>query len=376
MAYELALSLTKELIQINTVNPPGNEKNGVDLLAPLLKNAGFSIKEHIYGDNRSSLIAHIGNRDKPSIMLSGHLDTVPFGAQPWAHPPLGSEIIDGKLYGRGAADMKGGVAVLVASAIEMASKIDDVPLTLVLSSDEEIGCAGVAKLLADKVIPKAKCILVAEPTGNVPCLGHKGVLWLKILFHGKTAHAAFPELGDNALIKAAQAVITLNSNLKMTATHPVMGQRTLVTSRIKSGDNYNSVPDLAELGVDIRSTVNQSNKEILQNIKTLLEPLNPEIEVLFDLPALWTEPDLQEAQNVFAACDSVEGTQHTPRIVTFYTDGGLLGPGLGNVPVIILGPGASGMAHKVDEYVEITDLNKSADLYVAIISRLCLGNMK
>ena len=89
--------------------------------------------------------------------------------------------------------MKGGVAVLVATALHYAAKIDEKPLTLVLSADEEIGCAGVTALIDKQVLPKARCVLVAEPTGNTPRLGHKGVFWLKSLFHGKTAHAAFPE---------------------------------------------------------------------------------------------------------------------------------------------------------------------------------------
>jgi succinyl-diaminopimelate desuccinylase len=369
--HNLAISLTQKLVQTNTVNPPGNELDAIHIITPLLQDAGFSLKEYEYGPNRSSLVAHKGRPDVPSIILSGHLDTVPFGSQPWTQPPLSGTVVDGKIYGRGSADMKGGVAVIVAAAVHFATRIKDVPITLVLSSDEEIGCGGVAQLLNDQVLPEARCILVAEPTGNEPCLGHKGVFWLKILFHGKTAHAAFPDLGENALVKAAKAVVALNNSFLSGNPHPVMGECTLVTSRCHSGDNYNSIPDLAEVGIDIRSTVNLSNATILKRIKELLAPLSPDIKILFDLPPLWTDPEEANVKEIFNACNVVRRQQHSPRIVTFYTDGGLLGPGLGNIPVIILGPGESGMAHKVDEYVRIADLHEAVDIYLEILSRLC-----
>lgn len=371
MIHKLATSLTQKLVQIDTVNPPGNESDAIRIITPLLQDAGFSIKVYEYGPNRSSLIAHKGSTNVPSVILSGHLDTVPFGSQPWSQPPLSGTVVDGKLCGRGATDMKGGVAVIVAAAIHFATRVKDVPITLVLSSDEEIGCGGVAQLLKDRVLPQARCILVAEPTGNEPCLGHKGVFWLKTLFHGKTAHAAFPGLGENALLKAAKAVVSLNDNVLGGHLHPVMGECTLVTSRCLSGDNYNSVPDLAEVGIDIRSTVNLSNATILQRLEKLLAPLHPDFEILFDLPPLWTDPEDADVKEIFNACNLVRRQQHAHRIVTFYTDGGLLGPGLGNIPVIILGPGESGMAHKVDEYVRVADLHEAVDIYLEILTRLC-----
>ncbi len=371
MIQPLEVYLAQKLVQVNTVNPPGNEADAIRIIAPLLQDAGFQIKEYPYGNNRSSLVAHKGRTDQPAVILSGHLDTVPFGAQPWTIPPLEAKIVDGKLFGRGAADMKGGVAVLVAAAVQFAAKIKEQPVTLVLSADEEIGCGGVARLIDQQVLPKARCILVAEPTGNRPRLGHKGVFWLKSLFHGKTAHAAYPELGINALLKAAQAVVALNGGIFGGRVHKVMGEATLVTSRFMSGDNYNSVPDLAEVGIDIRSTVNWSHTEILDKMKALLAPLDPEFTVVFDLPPLWTSPDAGCISEIFAACDTVRNHSHPPAIVTFYTDGGVLGRGLGNAPVVILGPGDSGMAHQVNEHVTVEDLHQGVTLYLEILDQLC-----
>ncbi|MBM9512040.1 M20 family metallopeptidase [Desulfogranum marinum] len=371
MPHTLAFSLAQNLVRINTVNPPGNETDAVRVLAPLLKEAGFSIKEYQYGPNRSSLVAHRGRLNQPAVILSGHLDTVPFGAQPWKRPPQSGEVHDNKLYGRGSADMKGGVAVLVAAAIHFAAKVTDIPITLILSANEEIGCGGVSRLIQEQVLPQARCVLVAEPTGNVPCLGHKGVLWVKATFHGTTAHAAFPHLGDNALLKAAQAVVTLNNGIVSGYSHPAMGEPTLVTSKLASGDNYNSVPDRAELGIDSRSTIALPNDAILSKIKTLLAHLDAELETIFNLPPLWTDPELDIVKSVIDCCDLIRGCRHESHIAPFYTDGGLLGPGLGGVPVIILGPGESGMAHQVNEHVAIADLREGLDIYLEILSRLC-----
>jgi succinyl-diaminopimelate desuccinylase len=364
------VSLTKQLVGIDTVNPPGNESQAVNLVAPILKAAGFDIKEYDYAPGRRSLIAHKGRTDRPSVLLSGHLDTVPLGTASWTTPPLKATCVGRKLYGRGTADMKGGVAVLITAAVEFSRRVKDRAITVVLSADEEHGCGGVTKLIAEGVIPPALCILVAEPTGNIPCLGHKGVFWLKTLFHGKTAHSAFPELGDNAMFKAAQAVVALNNNIFNNNIHPVMGKATLVTSRLFSGSNYNSVPDLAELGIDIRSTVNWSHGDMLRTIEKVLNPFQPEIEIIVNLPPIWTNPDNQVVDLIFSACDEVRGKKHVPKIITIYTDGGILGPGLGNVPVVILGPGDSGMAHQVDEFVSVDDLTQCVEIYLEILLRL------
>lgn len=371
MSHNAVVALTQELVRVDTVNPPGNEAEAVRIVAPILMHAGFTVKEHEYGPGRKSLVAHIGRTDNPSVLLSGHLDTVPFGAQPWKTSPLEGRLVEDRLYGRGAADMKGGVAVLVTAAAEFSRHVSDTPITLVLSADEEIGCGGVTRLIHDGILPPVQCVLVAEPTGNIPCLGHKGILWLKTLFHGKTAHAAFPDLGDNALLRAARGVVALNSDIFTGNAHRVMGEATLVTSRFFSGDNYNSVPDLAEVGIDIRSTVNWSHSGMLKTIEKILSPLEPEIEVIFDLPPLWTQPENELVRVIFSSCDRIRGEKHFPRIVTFYTDGGVLGPGLGNAPVVILGPGDAGMAHQVDEYVRVEDLCQGVDIYREILSRLC-----
>ena len=129
MPHKLARKLASDLIKINTVNPPGNEAEAVRLVVPVLQDAGFSIKEHPYGPGRSSLVARSGKTDCRPVMLSGHLDTVPLGTAAWSCPPFSGNVVDGRLYGRGAADMKSGVAALIASAVHFVALNPDAPLS-------------------------------------------------------------------------------------------------------------------------------------------------------------------------------------------------------------------------------------------------------
>ena len=197
--------------------------------------------------------------------------------------------------------------------------------------------------------------------------GFSGSRWF---FTVKTAHAAFPSLGENALVKAANAVVDLNGFAPRGESHPVMGDLTLVTSRFLSGDNYNSVPDRAEVGIDIRSTINKSNQDIRRDIERIIAPYKGEIEIVFDLPPLWTDPETDTVRKIFSCCDNIRRQKHSRKIITFYTDGGILGPGL-NAPVVILGPGNPDMAHTVDESINLSDLDQGVDIYLEILSQLC-----
>ena len=144
-----AVELARSLIRYDTINPPGNEGACAEFLGAMLEQAGFSISYHPIAENRPNLIARIGgSADKKPLLFSGHLDVVPLGLAPWTVAPFGAEIADGKLYGRGSTDMKGGVAAFVAAALELAPKLAGTPgLLLVISAAEETGCEGVNHLV-------------------------------------------------------------------------------------------------------------------------------------------------------------------------------------------------------------------------------------
>jgi len=166
-----SVELTQDLVRFNTINPPGVERACAETLAALLKEGGFTVDVVPFGDGRAQIVARIGGASgKLPIGFTGHLDTVPLGAQPWSVDPHAGAIVDGKLYGRGSSDMKSGVAAFVVACLQLSAKLANTPgVVLVITAGEETGCTGAAALAREfKGLPKVGAFVVAEPTGNRP----------------------------------------------------------------------------------------------------------------------------------------------------------------------------------------------------------------
>ena len=206
------VSLTAELIRIDTRNPPGDERAAANLTGALLADAGFNVQYHEFAASRTSVIAQIGrSTSKAPLCLTGHLDTVPLGSGQWAWEPFSAAIKDGRLYGRGAADMKAGVAAIVTAAIRLSGPLRDTAgLILVLTASEEGGNWGSEDLIQqDGLLPKPGAMVVAEPTSNHPCVGHRGAMKFTATFKGVAAHGSMLGVGVNAVYAAARAVTKL-----------------------------------------------------------------------------------------------------------------------------------------------------------------------
>src|SRR5262249_1136856 len=268
-----SVELTQELVRFKTINPPGDERACAERLASLLENAGFAVDLMPFGGGRAQLVARIGGTaEKLPLGFTGHLDTVPLGAQPWSVDPLAAEIVDGKLYGRGSSDMKSGVAAFVAASISLADKLQGTPgVVLFITAGEETSCTGAAGLArASTPLPGVGALVVAEPTGNQTMVGHKGALWLEAVTTGVTAHGSMPEKGINAVYKAARAVAALQDFDFNFARHDVLGSPTLNVGNIHGGLNINSVPDRAAIGINIRTIPGQSHAKIRDQLASLL----------------------------------------------------------------------------------------------------------
>jgi len=361
-----AVNFTRELIRFNTINPPGNEDACARWLGGILEAAGYRIDWNEFAPGRTNLIATLpGNGDKLPLALSGHIDVVPLGAAPWSVDPFAAEVKDGRIYGRGSTDMKSGVAVCVAAAVELAklkNRASDV--VVVISAGEEIGCAGAYYMAEQKLLPQAGALLVAEPTSNYPLLGHKGIMWLEAITSGVTAHGAMPELGDNAVYKAARAVGKLE-NFDFGATHPAMGAPSLNVGTLHGGMNCNSVPDKAVIGIDIRTIPNQPNADALARVKEVLGP-EVEIKVKDDKTSVYTSPEVPWVQQVFDVVEETLGERPEPETVNYFTDAGALTTAMGNVPTIIFGPGEVDMLHKTDEFCLVHRVEEGAAMYLEI----------
>jgi succinyl-diaminopimelate desuccinylase len=367
-----AIELTKQLVRMNTINPPGAEEPCARHLGALLEAGGFNVRYHQYADGRVNVVASKGgNRSKPPLCFTGHIDTVPLGAAQWSMDPFAGDTQNGKLYGRGTSDMKCGVAAMVVAALHRASALNTTPgITLVITAGEETGCEGAFHLYRDRVLDQAGALVVAEPTSNYPFVGHKGALWLKAKTRGVTAHGSMPEKGVNAIYKAARAVSALENFRFENPAHTLMGQATLNVGTIRGGLNINSVPDEAEVKIDIRTVPTVDHAKLIEILAGRLGP-EVEFESLMDLEPVYTDATHAWMQDVFEIMRPLLGETPTPRVATYFTDAAPLKLAYRDPPTVILGPGEAQMAHQTDEYCVAQTVEVAVDAFEQIIDRWC-----
>jgi succinyl-diaminopimelate desuccinylase len=368
-----AVELTRDLVRFNTINPPGNERACAEHVARLLEGAGFTVAFHEFAPARTSLVARLGGASgDPPLCFTGHIDVVPLGAAPWTPDPFAAEIRGERLYGRGSSDMKSGVAAFVAAALRLAPRLRGTSgIVLVITAGEETACEGARHLAAlPNALGAAGAIVVAEPTSNQPCVGHKGALWLEARTQGVTAHGSMPERGVNAIYKAARAALALEAFRFDAAPHPVLGAPTLNLGTIRGGLNVNSVPDAATLGVDIRTIPEQKHGALRDR---LAEHLGDDVAVTIvsDAEGVWTDPEEPWIQQVFDVAERVAGVPRGVRTAPYFTDASILTPAYGSPPTVILGPGEAGLAHQTDEYCVTARIEEAVEVYVELARRWC-----
>lgn len=367
-----ALSLSRDLLRFDTINPPGDERACALHLGAILEGAGFAVQTYEFAPARTSLIARRGgSSDRAPLCFAGHIDTVPLGARAWQRDPFAGETGEGRLYGRGSSDMKSGVAASVIAATRLAARLDATAgLLLVLVAGEETGCEGSRHLAGLQVLSNAGAIVVGEPTGNYPFVGHKGVLWLNAETTGVTAHGSMPERGVNAIYKAARAVEKLEHFRFEAEPHPALGSCTLNVGTIRGGLNVNSVPDAATIGIDIRTTPDEKHGEL---VRRLGAHLGDEVALtpILDIEGVWTDAADPWVQEVFDLTTPILGERPAMRGTPYFTDGAMLAPACGRPPTIILGPGELDQLHKTDESCRLDRIEQAVELYTEIARRWC-----
>ena len=374
MIENCAVALTSKLVSMDTVNPPGKEECCADLLREVLEAAGFSCTLVGLGSGRTNLVARIGNPGKgPPLCFTGHMDVVPLGMQAWQHDPFGAEIVDGCLYGRGSSDMKSGIAAFVCAATKLAPKLHDTAgMLLLITAGEETGCEGAAALVknASHLLATAGLLLVGEPTGNKPLQGHKGALWLKAVAKGKTAHGSMPQNGDNAAYKLARAALALQTLNLSESAHRVMGAPTVNVGTFHAGININSVPDLGEMTIDVRTVSGFDNASAYSCICRALGN-DVELTTLLDLAPVYTDDENPWVQQVSRICKEPREDSAKACTASYFTDAAVLQRALGDPPTLILGPGSPEMAHQTDEYCEVGKVLEGTQIYSDIIRAWC-----
>jgi succinyl-diaminopimelate desuccinylase len=363
-----AISLTKSLLRFDTVNPPGRERDCARYAGEMLKEWGYAVQYFDYEEGRTSVVARAGsNGGRAPLCLTGHLDVVPLGARPWTKDPFNGDADGDKLYGRGASDMKAGVAAILLAARAFSGKLSNTPgIVIVLTAAEEGGCVGSAQLAKTELLGSAGAMIVGEPTSNYPLVGHKGSVKFHARFKGVSAHGSMPELGVNAIYKAGKALGKLESFDFATPTHPVMGKPTLNVGTITGGNTVNAVADSASIGVDIRTVPGMDHEALLERLRKTLGA-DAELDVFSNLKPVWTAPDAEWIQRVFEICRPYLAEQPGARTAPYMTDAANLLKVYRGAPTVILGPGEAAMAHQTDEYVSMERIRQSVAIYEALI---------
>lgn len=355
-----SVALTRELIGLDTAG--GGERRAAELLAPLLAACGMDVELVEMSVGRASLIARAGDQSSRPLTLSGHLDTVPVGSAPWSDDPLSGRLAGGRVMGRGASDMKGGVAALVV-ALERHMRSGPRPgnVQLVLTAGEETGCAGARHLVRSRSLPTGGPLLVAEPTANRLVPGHKGALWLELTARGRAAHGSRPDLGVSAITMLARVAVDLADN-GLPGKHPVMGPVSVNVGTFSGGTQVNLVPDQASMTVDIRLVPGVRADELVSRISSLAGS-TVDVRTLLTMPAVYTPPDSPFSALMADAVAAATGSAAWAPPAAYFTDASVLAPALGDAEVVLLGPGDPDLAHTAGESCSVARIHEAVDIY-------------
>lgn len=371
------LSFLKELIATNSESPPGREEEVAKVIRNHMEAHGVSCQS-IGPSGRPNLIFSSHDKEKGALVLHGHMDTVPVGTmENWTHDPFGSEIMEGRLYGRGACDMKGPITALAETLIIYTEERHERPLLLLTTSDEESGFTGAEEVAKSGILEGVEFGVCAEPTGLEVLNGERGTFWFKVVARGKSAHGSRPEEGVNAITLCTQALTVLTQEEYPYEDDGVTGKYTLSVNLIKGGIKINVIPDHCEAHLDMRFVKGQTVESIseIMNSRLTEAGLSDQvtIEHIHKKPLIITPSDSKIVKVSLDAVETVTGRRPVPTIATYGTDCSVLQTKIG-IKNIICGPGYIEQAHQPDEYIPLDQLYRSVEVYLAI-SRV-FGNGK
>lgn len=365
--------LASKLVQFPTVNPPGDNLNEcAHFIKDYFSSQGFSPLVMEFERGWPTVIVENKKDTGKSVLINGHFDVVPTGdVRKWKYDPFSGKILEERVYGRGSTDMKGGLAVLMKVFTEIADKVD-YNLIFTAVPDEETGGEKGSKYLAEKY--NLDLVLISEPSGSDSInIGEKGLLQVKLVSHGKLAHGSLPSLGENAIMKLARDLISLEKIKDIEIRVPEVIKPVLTAKIpsdavkndvikvsfnpgvIKGGVKVNVVPDYAEAEVDMRIPPGITSAEALNIVRSLIT--YSEIEAIDISEPNYTSPTnefVNKLENIISKQLSVKPKKY---IMTGATDGRFFR--YKGIPTIIYGPGELGLAHSYDEYITFKELKSS-----------------
>jgi succinyl-diaminopimelate desuccinylase len=357
------VELAQRLIRIPSHNPPGDEDRIAQFVSDWLRGAGLDPRLVPLEPGRSSIVARVAGRERGCIVLCGHLDTVGTDPEAWRVPPLEGRIVDGRLFGLGAADMKGSVAVLmhVAAWLVEQSAVPPQDVVLALTADEEFGYRGAATIAESGLIDDAELLVVAEPSAGHVYTGQKGELWIDASVTGREAHGSTPDLGINTILPAARFCNRVQEEI---ATFPEvlgLGRTTLNIGQFHGGRRVNIVPDRSHVELDVRTVRPKDHDVALELIDRIGAGEAKASGSQFKRSAISYHPPIvghpigPHVTRMLRAVAEITGHEPVTGISPFSTDAVSIVPRL-DVPVLIYGPGDIAQAHRPDESIDPQEL--------------------
>jgi succinyl-diaminopimelate desuccinylase len=375
-------------------NVPGaNEQAAARLVYDQLAAWGLQPLWEEVAPGRPNVIADLaGSAGSGKLLLfEGHTDVVtPGDAAAWSYEPFGGAIVERRLYGRGAADMKGGVAAMLFAvrALQCAGAPFAGRIRLLVPVDEEGMMLGVKALVAAGHADGAAGAIICEPEEREICIAQKGSLRLRLVSHGRIAHGAMPEEGVNALaamVRLLDRVMRLETQLQTEhGVHPLLGRPYITPTIMRSplsGDasQINCIPDLCDAFLDIRSLPAIDHEALITRVRQLMDDVRVEqpsacfeLEIIDDRPSTETPADDRLVRSVAAAHQQVYGAAPVYGGVPGSTDGTILARERG-IPVVVYGPGDKRIPHQPDEFVDLDEVIRAAQVYI-IAALNFLGN--
>jgi succinyl-diaminopimelate desuccinylase len=367
------VQFTQALVRIPSVNQLSDgigEGPAAALVADQMRRFGWTPLIEESAPDRPNVIALVeGGQPGPTLLFEGHTDVVTEGDRAaWSYDPFGADIVAGRLYGRGAADMKGGLAAMLFAAAALAAE-GPFPGRLLLAAlaDEEGMMLGVKDFVARGHAAGVDGAIVCEPEGGEVCVAQKGALRIWVEARGRMAHGAMPDRGLNPIPAVAAFVAScrrLEAEIQAEAgSHELLGLPYVTPTVMAAGsaDQLNVIPGKACLGLDVRTTPAVDHRSLVERLRAAGDGLS--MTVLEDRPATETAADHPLVSAVVEGHRRVHGTAPALGGVPGATDGTILWRDAG-LPIVTYGPGDKWIAHQIDEYVEVEDLVRTAEVYI------------
>lgn len=359
--------LLRSLIQIESVNPPGNENQIADFIKKFLLKNNIHSELVFLEEGRSSVIAKIKGEEERDITFCGHIDTVRVKEEDWTKPVFEGLIENEKMYGIGASDMKGGVAAILYAAVLLKRRgiVPKKTVQLALTADEEWGYRGAKNLVDGGYFDRTDFIIITEPSNLQVSTGEKGELWIKAKFFGQSAHGSTPEIGVNTIIPGSELVVNVTEKYeKIFEADPFWGKTSMNIGRFYGGVQVNIVPNYSEIQLDFRVISEEDREKAVELVIKTGEEIAKKYKVRFAEeifnyhPPIFTRSDNSYVEKFLQVAEIKEV------IITKYcTDGATIIP-IKNMPFIIFGPGDISQAHQNDEYIELESLYRSVDIFI------------